>query len=82
MLEIEKPSIQCVQQVGRPYICAKFVMEPLERGFGSTTWKFAASVCFLSCLPGAAVTRVKIDSVLHEFSTMKGVSEDVVNILS
>ena len=79
MLEIEKPNIQCVEQSG-DNTYAKFVMEPLERGFGSTLGNSLRRV-LLSCLPGAAVTRVKIDGVLHEFSTMEGVSEDVVNIV-
>lgn len=79
MLEIEKPNIQCVQQ-SSDNTYAKFVMEPLERGFGSTLGNSLRRV-LLSCLPGAAVTRVKIDGVLHEFSTMEGVSEDVVNMV-
>lgn len=79
MLEIEKPNIECVQQSSDNKY-AKFTMEPLERGFGSTLGNSLRRV-LLSCLPGAAVTRVKIDSVLHEFSTMEGVSEDVVNIV-
>ncbi len=79
MLEIEKPNIECVEQSSDNKY-AKFVMEPLERGFGSTLGNSLRRV-LLSCLPGAAVTRVKIDSVLHEFSTMEGVSEDVVNIV-
>jgi DNA-directed RNA polymerase subunit alpha len=79
MLEIEKPNIQCVEKSpDNKY--AKFVMEPLERGFGSTLGNSLRRV-LLSCLPGAAVTRIRIDGVLHEFSTMEGVSEDVVNIV-
>jgi DNA-directed RNA polymerase subunit alpha len=79
MLEIEKPNIQCVEKSpDNKY--AKFVMEPLERGFGSTLGNSLRRV-LLSCLPGAAVTRIRIDGVLHEFSTMDGVSEDVVNIV-
>lgn len=79
MLEIEKPNIQCIEQ-SSDNTYAKFVMEPLERGFGSTLGNSMRRV-LLSCLPGAAVTRVKIDGVLHEFSTMEGVSEDVVNMV-
>lgn len=79
MLEIEKPNIQCVEKASDNSY-AKYVMEPLERGFGSTLGNSLRRV-LLSCLPGAAVTRVKIDTVLHEFSTIKGVSEDVVNIV-
>jgi DNA-directed RNA polymerase subunit alpha len=79
MLEIEKPNIQCVEKSpDNKY--AKFVMEPLERGFGSTLGNSLRRV-LLSCLPGAAVTRIRIDGVLHEFSTIEGVSEDVVNIV-
>ncbi len=77
MLEIEKPNIQCVEK-SEGY--AKFVMEPLERGFGSTLGNSMRRV-LLSCLPGAAVTRVRIDGVLHEFSTIKGVTEDVVGVV-
>lgn len=79
MLEIEKPNIECVEKSSDNKY-AKFVMEPLERGFGSTMGNSLRRV-LLSCLPGAAVTRVKIDGVLHEFSTMEGVSEDVVNMV-
>jgi DNA-directed RNA polymerase subunit alpha len=79
MLEIEKPNIQCVEK-SPDNRYAKFVMEPLERGFGSTLGNSLRRV-LLSCLPGAAVTRIRIDGVLHEFSTMEGVSEDVVNIV-
>lgn len=79
MLEIEKPNIQCAAQ-SEDGTYAKFVMEPLERGFGSTLGNSLRRV-LLSCLPGAAVTRVRIDGVLHEFSTIEGVSEDVVGIV-
>jgi len=79
MLEIEKPNIQCVEK-SNDNLYAKYVMEPLERGFGSTLGNSLRRV-LLSCLPGAAVTRVRIDSVLHEFSTIKGVTEDVVGVV-
>lgn len=79
MLEIEKPNIQCVEKSGDNRY-AKYVMEPLERGFGSTMGNSLRRV-LLSCLPGAAVTRVRIDGVLHEFSTIKGVTEDVVGVV-
>ncbi len=79
MLEIEKPNIQCIEKAGDNSY-AKYVMEPLERGFGSTLGNSLRRV-LLSCLPGAAVTRVRFDGVLHEFSTIKGVSEDVVNLV-
>ena len=79
MLEIEKPNIQCVEKSSDNRY-ARYVMEPLERGFGSTLGNSLRRV-LLSCLPGAAVTRVRIDGVLHEFSTIKGVTEDVVEIV-
>ena len=59
---------------------AKFVIEPLERGFGITLGNALRRV-LLSSIPGAAVTYVKIDGVLHEFSTIPGVVEDVTNLL-
>jgi DNA-directed RNA polymerase subunit alpha len=59
---------------------AKFVIEPLERGFGTTLGSALRRV-LLSSIPGAAVTYVKIDGVLHEFSTIPGVVEDVTNLL-
>ena len=59
---------------------AKFVVEPLERGFGITLGNALRRI-LLSSIPGAAVTYVKIDSVLHEFSTIPGVVEDVTNLL-
>ena len=79
MIEIEKPKIECVEhsEDGR---YAKFVMEPLERGFGMTLGNSLRRV-LLSCLPGVAATKVKIDGVLHEFSTIPGVHEDVTNIV-
>lgn len=79
MLEIEKPKIERVE-ASNDNKYAKFIMEPLERGFGTTIGNSLRRV-LLSCLPGAAVTRVKIDGVLHEFSTINGVREDVVNIM-
>ena len=79
MLEIEKPNIQCVEKSSDNGY-AKYVMEPLERGFGSTLGNSMRRV-LLSCLPGAAVTRVRIDGVLHEFSTIKGVTEDGVGVM-
>ncbi len=79
MLEFEKPKIECTDHsADRTY--AKFVMGPLERGFGLTIGNSLRRV-LLSCLPAAAVTRIKIDGVLHEFSTIEGVKEDVTNIV-
>ncbi len=79
MLEIERPNIECIS-MSEDKKYAKFVMEPLERGFGTTLGNSLRRV-LLSCLPGAAVTSVKIDNVLHEFTTIEGVHEDVTNIV-
>ena len=79
MLEIEKPKIEIAERSDDNRY-AKFVMEPLERGFGTTLGNSLRRV-LLSCLPGAAVTKMKIDGVLHEFSTIPGVKEDVTNIV-
>jgi len=79
MIEIEKPRIECLQ-VNDDNTYAKFVMEPLERGYGVTLGNSMRRV-LLSSLPGAAVTAVKIDGVLHEFSTIPGVAEDVTDII-
>lgn len=58
----------------------KFVVEPLERGYGTTLGNSLRRV-LLSSLPGVAVTSVKIDGILHEFSTIEGVKEDVTEII-
>ena len=79
MLEIERPKIECVEH-NEDKTYAKFVMEPLERGFGITLGNSIRRV-LLSSLPGVAVTSVKIDGVLHEFATIPGVKEDVINII-
>lgn len=79
MLEIEKPKIEIAERSDDNRY-AKFVMEPLERGFGTTLGNSLRRV-LLSCLPGAAVTKMKTDGVLHEFSTIPGVKEDVTNIV-
>ncbi len=77
MIEIERPKIECVEKrMGY----GKFVVEPLERGFGTTLGNSLRRV-LLSSLPGVAVTSVKIDGVLHEFSTVEGVKEDVTEII-
>jgi len=78
MLGIEKPRIECVSLAGNTY--GKFVVEPLERGYGTTLGNSLRRV-LLSSLPGAAVTSVKIQGVLHEFSTIPGVLEDVTEII-
>ena len=76
---MEKPKIQCVEQnEDRTY--GRFVVEPLERGYGITLGNALRRV-LLSSLPGAAITSVKIDGVLHEFSTMPGVFEDTTDLI-
>lgn len=79
MIEIEKPKMVTsdVSEDGR---YGKFVWEPLERGYGITLGNSLRRV-LLSSLPGAAVTYVKIDGVLHEFATIPGVREDVADII-
>lgn len=79
MIEIEKPKIECVE-INESKTYAKFVVEPLERGYGITLGNSLRRV-LLSSLPGAAVTSVKIEGVLHEFSTVPGVVEDVTDII-
>ncbi|MCI0504835.1 MAG: DNA-directed RNA polymerase subunit alpha [Gammaproteobacteria bacterium] len=73
-----KPSIVSVQQVGERL--AKVTLEPLERGFGHTLGNALRRI-LLSSLQGCAVTEVQIDGVLHEYSTIDGVQEDVIDIL-
>ena len=77
MIEIERPKIERVE-LHDGY--GKFVVEPLERGFGITLGNSLRRV-LLSSLPGVAVSSVKIDGVLHEFSTVPGVREDVTEII-
>lgn len=77
MIEIERPKIERVE-LNEDY--GKFVVEPLERGFGITLGNSLRRV-LLSFLPGVAVSSVKIDGVLHEFSTIPGVREDVTEIV-
>ena len=77
MLEIEKPKLECVELTDN---YGKFVVEPLERGFGTTLGNSMRRV-LLSSLPGVAVTSVRIDGVLHEFSIIEGVKEDVTEII-
>lgn len=79
MLEIEKPRIECVEK-SEDDRYGRFVIEPLERGYGITLGNSLRRV-LLSSLPGAAVTSVKIDGVLHEFSTIPGVVEDTTDII-
>ena len=79
MMEIERPKIDTasLSADGR---YGKFVVEPLERGFGTTLGNSLRRV-LLSSLPGVAVTSIKIDGVVHEFSTIDGVKEDVTEIV-
>ncbi len=79
MIEIEKPRIE-TQDLSADGTYGKFVVEPLERGFGTTLGNSLRRV-LLSSLPGFAVTSIKIDGVLHEFSTIPGVKEDVTEIV-
>ena len=79
MFEIEKPKIQCVE-TSEDGTYGKFVVEPLERGYGITLGN-ALRRMLLSSLPGVAPSSIKIDGVLHEFSTVPGVREDVTEII-
>ena len=79
MIEIEKPRVECVE-ASEDNKYGKFVIEPLERGYG-TTFGNSLRRMLLSSLPGVAATSVKIDGVLHEFSTIPGVKEDVTEII-
>ena len=79
MLEIEKPKIECVE-ASENGSYGKFVIEPLERGYGVTLGNSLRRI-LLSSLPGVAANSIKIDGVLHEFSTVKGVKEDVTEIV-
>ncbi|NLI33158.1 MAG: DNA-directed RNA polymerase subunit alpha [Deltaproteobacteria bacterium] len=78
--ELIKPKRLEIETKGRPDTYAKFECEPLERGFGITLGNALRRV-LLSSLQGAAITTVKIDGVLHEFSTVPGVMEDVTDII-
>lgn len=77
MIEIEKPKIETVE-MDSTY--GRFVVEPLERGYGITLGNSLRRI-LLSSLPGAAVTAVRIEGVLHEFSTIPGVVEDTTDII-
>ena len=79
MIGIEKPSIEALD-LSADGTYGKFVVEPLERGYGTTLGNSLRRV-LLSSLPGYAITSVKIDGVLHEFSTIDGVKEDVTEIV-
>ena len=77
MIEIEKPKIEIQEKTGN---YGKFVLEPLERGYGITLGNSLRRI-LLSSLPGSAVTSIRMDGVLHEFSTIPGVVEDVTDIV-
>lgn len=77
MIEFEKPNIHKIDENAN---YGKFVVEPLERGYGTTLGNSLRRI-LLSSLPGAAVTSIQIDGVLHEFSTIEGVVEDVTQII-
>ena len=79
MVEIEKPRIECVENPGDGSY-GKYVVEPLERGYGTTLGNSLRRI-LLSSLPGTAVTSIKIAGVQHEFSTIPGVKEDVTEIV-
>ncbi|WP_054697863.1 DNA-directed RNA polymerase subunit alpha [Syntrophomonas palmitatica] len=79
MLEMEKPRIECVEKNPETNY-GRFVIEPLERGYGTTLGNSLRRV-LLSSLPGAAVSSIKIEGVLHEFSTIPGVLEDTTEII-
>lgn len=79
MIEIEKPKIEIVE-ISEDNRYGKFVCEPLERGYGTTLGNSLRRI-LLSSLQGAAITSIKIEGVLHEFSTVPGVREDVTNII-
>ena len=79
MIEFEKPNIECLE-IDDVNNYAKFVCEPLERGYGVTIGNSLRRI-MLSSLPGCAITSVKIDGVLHEFSTIPNVVEDVPELI-
>ena len=79
MLEFEKPGIE-VEEINADGTYGCFVVEPLERGYGTTLGNALRRV-MQSSLPGAAISSIKIDNVLHEFSTIPGVKEDVSDII-
>ena len=79
IIEIEKAHIDCIEMAANNTY-GKFVIEPLERGFGHTLGNALRRV-LINSLPGAAVTSVSIDGVQHEFSTVPGVKEDVTELI-
>ena len=79
MFDFEKPNIE-IAEISEDMKYGKFVVEPLERGYGTTLGNSLRRI-MLSSLPGSAVSQVKIDGVLHEFSSIPGVKEDVTEII-
>ncbi len=79
MLDFEKPNIE-IAEISEDKTYGRFVVEPLERGYGTTLGNSLRRI-MLSSLPGAAVSQVKFDGVLHEFTTIPGVKEDVTEIV-
>ena len=79
MIEFEKPNIECVETDDKRNY-AKFICEPLERGYGMTIGNSLRRI-LLSSLPGAAITSVKINGVVHEFSTVQGVVDSVKEVV-
>lgn len=79
MLEIEKPRIECIE-AKEDGSYGKFAIEPLERGYGITLGNSLRRI-LLSSLPGVAANSIKVDKVLHEFSTVKGIKEDVTELI-
>ena len=79
MIEIEKPQIECIETPGDDSY-GKYVIEPLERGYGTTLGNALRRI-MLSSLPGTAATSIKIAGVQHEFTTIPGVKEDVTEIV-
>ena len=79
MFEFEKPKIE-IAEISEDKKYGRFVVEPLERGYGTTLGNSLRRI-MLSSLPGAAVSQIKIDGVLHEFSSIPGVKEDVTEII-
>ena len=79
MFDFEKPRIE-IAEISKDKRYGRFVVEPLERGYGTTLGNSLRRI-MLSSLPGAAVSQIKIDGVLHEFSSIPGVKEDVTEII-
>ena len=79
MFDFEKPNIE-IAEISEDKKFGRFICEPLERGYGTTLGNSLRRI-MLSSLPGSAVSQVKIDGVLHEFSSIPGVKEDVTEII-